>query len=306
MSHEIERLLRAAASDHWFIHPAKAEQILAAIALRVSAGPRSEPAFPDAQPVAMSGESRRGERMIRVVRLHGSIMPRGNMMSDMSGAVSLERFQAAFRQAAEDSSTSAIVIDIDSPGGNVSLVPETVALIRSYRSADRPIVAMANTMAASAAYWIAMAADELVVTPSGQVGSIGVYMMHQEMSTRLAEEGVKVTFAKHGPRKTEGNPYEPLDEAALRAMEEDGRQYYDMFVNDVAKGRGVPASVVRADPEAGEKHFGGGRCYSAAVAVKLGMADRVATMEETLARLSKGGRVGKRRASIERRRLALS
>ncbi|MGR3626362.1 MAG: S49 family peptidase [Limimaricola sp.] len=305
MSHEIERLIRMASTGCWFIEPAKAEQIVAAVALRVAAGPRGEPAFPDRQPMALSSDSRSGARLVRVLRLHGTIMPRGNMLSDMSGAVSLDRFSEAFRAVASDPETSAILLDIDSPGGRVEMVQETVAMIRAASRPDRPIVAVANTLAASAAYWIASACDEIVVTPSGYVGSIGVYMMHQEVSERMKREGISASVIFEGARKVETNPFGPLDDAARAALQADVKHNYDQFTSDVAKGRGVPVSVVRADPETAEKHFGGGRAYWASEAVRLGMADRVATLDDTLARLMRPARVSSRRASLERRRLAL-
>lgn len=308
MSHEIERILAAAARGCWFIEPGKAREIAAMVALRVQSGPRAERWGMGEKPEALAqvAGATAQQKVIRAVRLHGTIMPRGNMLSDMSGAVSLERFGQVFRQAAEDAMTSAIILDIDSPGGQVAMVPETVEMIRSYRREDRPIVAIANTMAASAAYWIAMAADELVVTPSGEVGSIGVYMMHQDVSRLMDAQGVVTTFISEGPRKVEGNPFQPLDDAARRALQADARAFYEMFTSDVAKARGVPVSVVRADPESSDRHMGGGRCYHAREAVRLGMADRVETRDQLVARLSKrGGGTRRRSAAIERERLAL-
>jgi signal peptide peptidase SppA len=307
MPHEIERIIRAAGQGVWLIEPFKADEIMAMIALRVSAGPRGDVAFPDRQQASMSEDLRAGGKVVRVLRLHGAIVPRGNMLSDMSGAVSMERFQAVFRAAASDTSVGAIVLDIDSPGGNVALVPETVAMIRAARRADRPIVAVANTMCCSAAYWIGTAADELVATTSATVGSIGVYMLHQDVSERMKAEGIKATFLSQGPRKVEGNPFAPLDDVAKSAILSEVRETYDAFTADVAKARGVPTSVVRADPETAERHFGGGRSYGAARAVSLGMADRVATLDETIARLAKGGRAGSgnRASDFERERIAL-
>ncbi|NOX39769.1 MAG: S49 family peptidase [Alphaproteobacteria bacterium] len=301
MSHEITRILRAFSSTAWFIEPRKAEQIVAMLEFRAAHGPRSEPAFPD-RPKAAEGSSTVGT--IRVLRIHGAILPRTAQLDDISGpgAVSLEAFQKNFREAAADPNTKAIILDVDSPGGQVDLVPETVAMIHAAKRADRPIIAVANTMAASAAYWLASAADELVVTPSGMVGSIGVYMLHEDISKRLEAEGIAPTFIYEGPRKVEGNPFEPLNAEARAALQASVRHYYEMFTKDVAKSRGVPVSVVRADPEATDKHFGGGRVYHAAEAVKLGMADRVATIDDTIRRAS--GRKA-RNAGVERRRLAL-
>lgn len=311
MPHDLTRLIAAAGRGLWFIDPAKAEEIIAAVELRLEMGPRAEAAFPDRQSVAMVEDRHAagaGQKVVRVLRLQGAIVPRGNMMSDVSGAVSLERFGASFRDAAADPNLGAIVLDIDSPGGNVALVPETVKAIRAARRADRPIVAVANTTCASAAYWIACAADELVATESATVGSIGVYMMHRDVSEAMAKSGVRTTFLSAGPRKVEANPFQPLDDAARAALMAEVRDTYDVFTQDVAKARGVPVSVVRADPEDSEKHFGGGRSYGAKRALQLGMIDRIETLDQTVSRLARGGRAGvagSRALDVQRARLGL-
>jgi signal peptide peptidase SppA len=308
MAHEIDRILAAAGRGPWFIQPEKAEEIVNALLLRAELGPRATAAYPDRTSVAMADAVHQAGRVVRVVRLHGAIVPRGNMMSDVSGAVSLDRFGAAFRQAAAAPDTAAIVLDIDSPGGQIDLVPETVAMIRAAAREDRPIVAVANTLAASAAYWIACACGEIVATPSGQVGSIGVFRVHDDLSARANRDGLKRSYIFEGPRKVEGNPFEPLGQEARMAMQAQARAIYGMFTRDVAKGRGVPVSVVEADPETAERHMGGGRSYLAAEAVRLGMADRVATLDDTIARLARGARGGtgrSARASTELRRMAL-
>lgn len=307
MSHEIRRVLRAFARKPWFIEATEAEKIMAILELRATRGPRAEP-YRD-EP-AQEPATREDRGKIAVLNLMGPIVPRSSNVDDISGptVASMERFMQAFDAAAGDGDVKAIVLNIDSPGGAVDLVPETAAKIRAARNESRPIIAVANTLAASAAYWIASAADEIVVTPSGEVGSIGVYMLHQDVSSALEAEGVKMTFVQAGPRKTEGNPFEPLSSEALGALQETVSHFYRMFTKDVAAARGVPVSVVTADPETAEEHFGGGRTYPAAKAVKLGMADRVDTLEGVLGRLqaSSGRRGGRRRADTARRRLALT
>lgn len=300
MPHEIDRVLRAFSESVWLIEPRKAEQIIAALEMRAG----NPAAFADLEPPERLAEAERAEGgAVAVLRMHGTILPRAGMMGAMSGGVSLEAFRRNFRQVADDPSVRAIVLDIDSPGGQVDLVPETAALVRAARRADRPIVAVANTLMASAAYWIGAAADEIVVSPSGVVGSIGVLTMHKDVSRRAEAEGIAVTYVFAGPRKVEGNPFQPLDDEARAALQADVDTLYGMFVADVAKARGVPKNVVRADPVKAERHFGGGRTLNAEAAVAMGMADRVGTFEDTLARAA--GRKS-RRASIERRRLALT
>lgn len=303
MAHEIRRVLAAFAAQPWFIDPRKAEQIVAMLELRAMAGPRAEPFRKEG--AALRQEVRTTKGTVAVLNLFGAIAPRAEALEDVSQQAALMvPFQNAFREVAADPSLSGIILNIDSPGGRVDLVPETAAMIRKARRDGRPIVAVANTLAASAAYWIASAADELVVTPSGEVGSIGVYVLHRDVSEALAASGIRMQFISEGARKVEGNPFEPLSEEARAALQTNVRYFYDLFVADVAKGRRVAESVVRADPEKDGKHFGGGRVYPAKEAVRLGMADRVATLDETIARLiGNGPRSGARNAAAERRRV---
>lgn len=317
MPHDISRVLRMIGSRPWFIDPGRAEEIIAALMFRAEFGPRAEPMFPEKVEAAtaerrarINGEAHPGaagetpQGGVRVLRLHGVIAPRMSV-ADMSGSgrVALEDFQREFQQAADDPNLAAIVIDVDSPGGQVDLVPETAEIIRAARRADRPIIAVANTMMASAAYWVASAADEIVATPSATVGSIGVYATFKNVAGAAAKDGVEVEFISEGPRKVEGNPFEPLTAEARGALQAEVRAMYEMFTNDVAEARGVPVATVRADPEADGAHFGGGRAYGAELAVKLGMADKVETLQDAIARAA--GRP-KTSTAQKRRRLALS
>ncbi len=214
---------------------------------------------------------------IAVIPLRGMITPHGSLFSILFGGGSggLQGFRQSLRQALNDSDITSIVIDVDSPGGLVDLVPETAAEIRD---ADKPIVAVSNVEAASAAYWLASQADELVVTPSGQVGSIGVFMVHDDWSGYNERIGIVPTYISAGRFKTEANPDEPLSEEARQALQAEVDHYYDMFVSDVAAGRGVSDADVRGG-------FGEGRMVNAAQAVADGMADRVASFEEVIADL---------------------
>ncbi|EBA18392.1 Periplasmic serine protease [Roseobacter sp. SK209-2-6] len=304
MPHEIERVLQSVASGVWLIDPEKAAEIVSVLSLRAHGLPsdwaedaRSKPVYA-MEPI----QGRRGT--VHLLRLHGTIMPRGGMMARMSGGASLEMFQKAFSQAASDAHAQAIVIEVDSPGGMVEQVQETASMIYSARRSGRPIVAVANSLAASAAYWIASAADELVVTPSGRVGSIGVYTMHDNLAVALEKAGIERSVISAGARKVESLPFGKLAPEARAATQAQVDATYERFTHDVAEFRGVASEVVRADPEEAEAHFGGGRAYHAQEAVRLGMADRVATLSETIQRLSTEGRVPK--PSVARARLNLA
>jgi len=217
---------------------------------------------------------------VAVVALSGVLMPgAGGLLGMLLGLGSgLATFRSELRTALDDPDISAVVLDIDSPGGLVDLIPETAAEVRAARG-DTPIVAVANTLAASAAYWIASQADELVVTPSGEVGSVGVYATHRDVSRAQDAAGITTTLISAGMFKTEGNPYEPLGSDARGAIQASVDDYYDLFVRDVAAGRGTTATDVRDG-------YGQGRTLTAKRAVAAGLADRVATLEETVGRMA--------------------
>lgn len=221
-------------------------------------------------------EVRRQEGAVAIIPLHGVIANRMSMFDDISGGTSSERFGRQFQAALRDDLIKAIILDVDSPGGAVSGSAESSAMIHAARG-RKPIVAHVNATAASAAYWVASAADEVVVTPTGSVGSIGVFGIHDDISAALEKIGIKKTIIKAGRFKTDFNPYSPLGDDAAARMQARIDSAYDMFVRDVARNRGKTLDAVR-------NGFGEGDMVDAAAAVKEGMADKVATLEETLQR----------------------
>jgi len=276
---KIDRILRAVESTPWAIQPEKLEQIAQVLIARAEAG-----AFPDATEIEAM-EARQSGKMstqgaIQVMQLFGTISRRMGMLDAMSGGSSIETFSKAFDAAVADNSISHIVIEIHSPGGSVYGVEELFQKIFSARSKKR-ITGVVDSMAASAAYYIASACSELVVSPSGEVGSIGVYTIHFDWSEAMAAEGVKATIVKAGEHKAEGNPYEPLSEDAIAHTQMMVDDYYDQFIRAVSKGRGVPVAKVKSD-------FGQGRTYTAKRALQRGMVDRIATMDQVLADIQSG------------------
>ncbi len=302
MSHEIERVFALAANSIWLIDEDKGFEVAQMLALR-AAGGASDWATEQPKPVYAAEPVAGRNGPVHVLKLQGTITPRAGMMSRMSGGASLDQFSAAFKAAANDQNAQAIVMEIDSPGGVIDMVQETADLIYGARRADRPIIAVANTMAASAAYWIASAADEIVVTPSGSVGSIGVYSMHDDMTSARERLGIERSMFKAGARKAE-SVLGSMDDAARAHRQHSVEAVYDTFVRTVARNRNVSVSTVKADPEQAEHHFGGGRAYHAREAVRLGMADRVGTFEDALRRASQGRRKGGLR--LARARIAMS
>jgi signal peptide peptidase SppA len=240
---------------------------------------------------------------IAVLPLYGVITQRGNMVEDISGpgSTSTQKFTSALRQVLADDTVAQILIDIDSPGGSVYGVSELAAEIMKART-QKPVVAVANSLAASAAYWIGCAAGEFYVTPGGEVGSIGVWQAHFDYSKALEGDGVKPTLISAGKFKVEGNPYVPLDLEALSFMQSRVDDYYNAFAKAVAKGRGLTVNDVR-------EGMGEGRVLGADAALAAKMVDGVATFDEVLAKIQKTARsaqpVGASRLKQARAALAL-
>ena len=222
---------------------------------------------------------------IAVLPLYGMVTQRGNMVDDVSGpgSVSTQQFAASLRQALTDESVSQILIDIDSPGGSVYGVAELADEIISAR-AQKPVIAIANSLAASAAYWIGACASEFYVTPGGEVGSIGVWQAHQDYSKAMDEAGVKTTLISAGKFKVEGNPYTPLDEDAQAFMQSRVDDYYAAFTKAVAKGRGVSIAQVRDG-------MGQGRVLGAEAALASNMVDGIDSLDDVVRKMRRNAKV---------------
>lgn len=225
---------------------------------------------------------------IAVLPVSGVIGHRAHLVEDSSSGVgtSTEILGAHFRRLAADPNVGAIVFDHDSPGGSVYGVAELSDQIHAARG-TKPMVAVVNSLSASASYWLASAADEVVVTPGGEAGSIGVWTAHQDFSKFYEQKGIKTTLVAAGKYKVEGHPYAPLGEEAQAAIQDSVDKYYGMFVEHVARNRGDSAKNVRAG-------YGEGRVLLAKDAVTAKLADRVATMDQVIAELQQklGGAAG--------------
>lgn len=194
------------------------------------------------------------------------------------------------QSATVDPEIKALALVIDSPGGLVSLITETAAEIRRART-YKPVVSIVRCFAASAAYWLASQADEVIVTPSGEVGSVGVYCTHYDLTAANEMSGVKPTYIAAGKYKTEANPDEPLADDARAFIQKRVNELHQQFLTDIAIGREIPLATVRSRFD--------GRMYGPAEAVQRGLADSIGTLDATVARLLKpaAGIMGTRRAA---------
>lgn len=283
MKHEL--LIAEFLSTPWALMPERLNAVSAVMARWSSHAPATTEVLAGIDTDKVTREARRQSATsvsgggIAVLPLYGVITQRGNMIEDVSGpgSVSTQKFAAALRQALADESVSQILIDIDSPGGSVYGVAELADEIVAAR-AQKPIIAIANSLAASAAYWIGCSASEFYVTPGGEVGSIGVWQAHFDYSQALAAEGVIPTLISSGKYKVEGNPYAPLDVEAQAFMQSRVDDYFLTFSKAIAKGRGVPIAQVR-------NGMGQGRVLGAEAALEQNMVDGIVTLDEAIRKM---------------------
>ena len=185
-----------------------------------------------------------------------------------------DEITSAAEQAAADPSVKRVVLAVDSPGGEVTGLPETAATLAQLATI-KPVSAIVEGISASAAYWLTSQAQDITLTPSGEVGSVGVRMMHVDMSKMLDAAGFAVTELYAGQYKTEWSPFKPLTEDAKADMQTRLDAVHADFISAVSAGRGN-----RASADAKQARFGEGRMFSAKDAVGLGMADKIQAPRE--------------------------
>jgi signal peptide peptidase SppA len=228
---------------------------------------------------------------IAVVEIAGFITPKPNIFTLLFGGTAAASVAGAVRAAMAEPSIGAVVLSIDSPGGMVAGIPEAAAVMRAARG-PKPFIAVVDPVMASAAYWLGAQADEVVSTPSGISGSIGVVVTHVDESEALKRAGLAVTEITHGRRKTEDSGVKPLTDEARAAIQARIDYFGGLFESDVAKGRRVSVGAVRAK-------FGEGAVFTARDAAAAGLVDRVATMEDVLGELAAGRRPAGPRAMAD-------
>jgi len=292
-----ERIIKSIEQSVWAIHPPKLEEMIGVVEARAN-GVTPETAIGADRWAAL--EARRTGHLgrkgrIHVMGLHGTISQRVGLLTG-SGGTSTDEFGREFDEAIHDRDVGAILIDVDSPGGSVFGVHELSQKIFEARG-RKPIVAIANSEAYSAAYYVASAADELWVTPTGMVGSIGVLATHVDWSQWNEKQGLGVTYIHAGKYKVEGNSDEPLSKEARAEMQRHVDRYYRMFVESVARNRSTT-------PEQVESEFGQGRIVGAQDALRNGLATRIGTFAEAVKDLS--GIISSRdRMALRRRRVSM-
>lgn len=252
----------------WAIRPEALEAICADIA-RGDVRPAPEAAAGDGRPDRAAFE-RQGP--LAIVSMSGPMSKNGGCC----GRISMREVAASVRAAAADPGVRAVLLDVDSPGGTVDGVEELADVVAS-AAEQKPLYAYANGLMCSAAYWVSSAAREIAAPASAEIGSIGVVAMHFEISGLAEKTGVKFTVLTAGTYKAMGNMVEPLSDAARDYLQEGLDGVYELFLETVAKGRGVDMEKARAMAD--------GKVFLAREALNAGLIDRVEGRESFINRI---------------------
>lgn len=214
---------------------------------------------------------------VAVITIEGSLVNRGAWIGASSGLVSYEGIGAQVAEAASDSSVHSVVLDIDSGGGEAGGVKALSDQIAALAKTKR-VVAVVNDVACSAAYWIASAASEIVVSETSMVGSIGVVMLHMNRSGELQQKGWSPTLIYSGSRKVDGNSMGPLSDEVRADFQTMTDGLYTKFVEGVAANRGKRLTAEQARATEARVFYG-------EAAISAGLADRLGTFDGALAEL---------------------
>lgn len=272
------------------VHPQKLDAIIAGMGMRVTgeellvnvkAGAAEARALPPEMFSTRRGErSDRGYRVVdgvAVLSINGGLVHKSRfLMADSSTLWGYNDLSADLEDAMGNSEIHAVLQVYDSPGGEVQGAFEYADRVYGLRG-KKPLRAIADGMAASAAYLGASAAEELLITTTGYAGSVGVVMRHADFSRALANEGVSITHIFAGAHKVDGNPFEPLPKAVQAAFEAEITGIWDEFLGAVAKHRGLEIDAIRATQAA---------TYRGSAAVSARLADRLSTTDQQITELA--------------------
>jgi signal peptide peptidase SppA len=216
---------------------------------------------------------------VAIIEANGAMFRRANLMTAISGATSYDVLRADLQAALDDPAVKAINLVIDSPGGEVNGANELAQAIYDARG-TKPIIAYVGGSGASAAYWVASAADKIVASPTAVLGSIGVQVAYREPAAKAGEKSFRFVSSQ-SPNK---NPDIGTEEAATQ-IQQTIDAMAQVFVETVARNRGVATETVLTN-------FGAGGTFVGQQAVEAGLADSIGTFEAVLAELSANGRIG--------------
>ena len=255
------------------IERGKAEIILGVLAPRLGLSIPDAVADMDFGDEGRTGHDAIAQPGLAIIPVHGTLVQRGDWMDALSGLSSYESLCEQFDAALADDTCLGIVFDFDSPGGEVAGCADFADHIYEARG-GKPIWAVSNEAAYSAAYWLASACDRIWLTRTAGVGSIGVIAQHAEFSKAEQLAGIKVTPVFAGARKNDFSPHEPLSKDARAVLQAEIDRIYDIFGGAVARNRALSVEAVK-NTEAG--------LYFGPDALTAGLADSVGTLGDAVA-----------------------
>jgi signal peptide peptidase SppA len=215
---------------------------------------------------------------VAILSIEGMIAKRMNLFAEISGGVSTQMLQRDFAMAMDDQEVHSIILNIDSPGGEVSGTQDFASQVFAARG-KKPVIAVCNGTMASGAYWIGSSADQVFITANtDMVGSIGVVISHTDMSKAEAQRGMKVTEITAGKYKRIASEHEPLSAEGHDELKSVADQIYTVFVNDIARNRNTDVDTVLSD-------MADGRIFIGQKAIAAGLVDGVKTASQVLAKL---------------------
>lgn len=265
--------LSASLNAVWAMEEAALANLLTIAAREHDATPQALEAY-RAKALA-NGEQATVRNGVAIIAATGPLFKRANIMTAISGATSYEIMLRDLRAALDDPKVKAVLLNIDSPGGEASGAHELAQAIYEARSV-KPITAYVNGMAASAGYWIASAASEVVVDATALLGSIGV-----QMAMRTSEDPKGTTTYRFVSSQSPMKNADPGTEAGAAHIQGVVDAMAKVFVEAVATHRGRSIETVLSD-------FGKGGIFVGQHAIKAGLADRIGNFEGVLAELSAG------------------
>jgi len=251
----------------------------------VAIAARENDVTPEALEAYRARYAERGERLkirenVAILDVYGPLFKRANLFVQFSGATSYEILRRDLQVALDDQSVDAIMLKVDSPGGEVSGCDELAAAVYEARG-KKPITAYVTGMACSGAYWIASAADRIVVSSSSTIGSIGVVLGITDR--RKAEERAGISRIEFVSSQSPGKRPDLETDEGKRRVQKMVDDLGAVFVTAVAMHRNVDVDTVISK-------FGNGGVEIGANAVAVGMVDEVGQFEAALAALSTRGK----------------
>lgn len=259
------------------IHRPKLDVILSVLGSRVGLADLSAPTgFVQPDRSAALADTGAAHSGIAVIPIYGTLVRRTQGLEAQSGLTSYAGITQSLETALADPSVAAILLDIDSPGGESSGVFDLADRIRA-ATAIKPVWAVANDMAFSAAYALGSAASRLIISRTGGVGSIGVIAMHVDQSVKDQQDGIAYTAVFAGDRKNDLNPHAPISGEAHSFLQGEVNRIYDLFATTVAKHRGMGVNTIKSTQAA---------LFFGADAVASGLADDVGTLDDAIKQIN--------------------